>query len=183
MAGSTPSLRRLRMVRRNHSWASPPYALHGHPWFVEMQPTCRLLKRSQSLTAAEPLAIIARTRIGTLKSIAENYQAQTISSNKHFELGRCSMSQNGWAIWRLEGHRFQEAQYSPHVFITITFPRLWNCQFYTLQSFWKPWGYDSAERMHLLTFMQMKKPGPLFRGFVLLTQVKLQPGHSNLPSF
>lgn len=26
------------------------------------------------------------------------------------------------------------------------------------------------ERMHLLTFMQMKKPGPFFRGFVLLTQ-------------
>lgn len=32
-------------------------------------------------------------------------------------------------------------------------------------------GCDTAERMHLLTFMQMKQPGPLFRGFVLLTQV------------
>ena len=32
-----------------------------------------------------------------------------------------------------------------------------------------------AERMHLLTFMQMKNPGPLFRAFVLLTQVRLPP--------
>jgi hypothetical protein len=28
------------------------------------------------------------------------------------------------------------------------------------------------ERMHLLTFMQMRQPGPIFRGFVLLTQVR-----------
>jgi threonyl-tRNA synthetase len=26
------------------------------------------------------------------------------------------------------------------------------------------------ERMHLLTFMNMRKPGPLFRGMVILTQ-------------
>lgn len=37
------------------------------------------------------------------------------------------------------------------------------------------------ERMHLLTFLQMRQPGPFFRGMVLLGQVCGSPPPPNFP--